>query len=106
MSFNTNLVMCLKFSQHLCAQNQTMIIRLRQILTIFLLLLFSLENVANAAIDNACRENFSASHNISAQKESITIFTWIIEQNENEERDDDKAHGLAAAFSPVASIKE
>jgi hypothetical protein len=78
-----------------------MIIRLRQILTVFLLLLFSLENVANAAIDNTCRENFSANQNLSAQKESVTIFMWIIEQNENEERDDDKTHGVIADFTLV-----
>src|SRR5882724_1944614 len=105
MSFNWNLVMCLKFSQPLGSQNPRMIIRLRQFLTIFLLLLFSLENVANASIYNAGRENFSVSHNVSTQKESLAIFTWIIEQNENEERDDDKTHGLAAEFAPVSLLK-
>ncbi|MEJ0056262.1 MAG: hypothetical protein WDN75_11750 [Bacteroidota bacterium] len=68
-----------------------MISRLRQILTISLLLLFSLENVANAAFD-AKPEKYSSSEQVSAHKENLTLFSWILEENENEERDDDKVH--------------
>jgi hypothetical protein len=79
-----------------------MISRLRQVLTVILLLLFSLENFANALVDDTSGEEFSVNHHLSTRKDNVTIFTWIIEQNENEEKSDDKAHGIAADLVPVS----
>lgn len=74
------------------AKFETMILRLRPVLTILLLLLFSLENVANGAMD-VCSEKNQNLHHLSAQKENLTLFSFIIEENESEERTDDKANG-------------
>ena len=68
-----------------------MINRLRQILTILLLLFFSLENVLLASSDTD-PEKYSAYDQVSSQKEYPPLFSWILEENESEERND-KAHG-------------
>ena len=69
-----------------------MILRLRPVLTILLLLVFSLENVANGAMD-VCSEKNQTRHHLSAQKENLTLFSYLIEENESEERNEDKANG-------------
>jgi hypothetical protein len=70
-----------------------MITRLRQFLTITLLVLFSLESVGNAFDADISSEEFSSTRHFSQQKKNLALLTWIIEQNENEERsDDDKVH--------------
>ena len=61
-------------------------------MTILLLLLFSLENVANGAMD-VCSEKNPTRHHLSAQKENLTLFSYLIEENESEERNDEKADG-------------
>ena len=74
-----------------------MISRLRQILTILLLLSFSLENVLLASLDTD-PEKYSTYDQVSSQKEYPPLFSWILEENENEERND-KAHGAPGDVS-------
>ncbi len=71
--------------------NWIMISKLRQILIISLLLLFSLENVANVAIDVSL-DKYSTKDLLTADKENHTALSWILEEKENEERNDDKVH--------------
>lgn len=77
--------------------NSTMISRLRQISTILLLLFFSLENVLLASSDTD-PEKYSTCDQVSSQKEYPPLFSWILEENENEERND-KAHGVPGDVS-------
>ncbi len=74
-----------------------MINRLRQISTILLLLFFSLENVLLASPDTD-PEKYSAYDQVSSQKEYPALFSWILEENESEERHD-KAHGTPGHVS-------
>ena len=67
--------------------------RLRQVSTISILLFFSAENLVPCAI-NAGPEKYSVQDQYSPQKEHTTIFSWILEENESETRNDTKAYGL------------
>ena len=77
------------FSTFASAKFEPMILRLRPVLTILLLLLFSLENVTYASMD-AGREKYSDNHHFSTHKETPVQLSFIIEESENEERNDDK----------------
>ena len=78
-----------------------MILRIRQILTILLLIFFSLENVVPACTDSE-PEKYSTKDQVSSHKEYRTIFSWILEETESEERNDNKAHGaLDVAHSSI-----
>lgn len=83
--------------------------RFQQILTIFLLLLFPLENVANAAIES-CAGGYSEVTTWSTDKDSFNFLSWILEENESEEKDDDKVfHGSPApaflhSYTPVSYL--
>lgn len=88
------------FSTFACAKFEPMILRLRPVLTILLLLLFSLENVTYASMDPG-REKYSDNHHFSRQKEKPVLLSFIIEENENEERNDDKVHGSATHNAPT-----
>ncbi len=74
-----------------------MILRLRQILTISLLLFFSVENVLPVSTDTD-PEQYSTYDQVSSQKEYPALFSWILEENESEERID-KAHGASGDVS-------
>ncbi|NOT74325.1 MAG: hypothetical protein HOP08_05300 [Cyclobacteriaceae bacterium] len=78
-----------------------MISRLRRILTISLLLLFSLENVANAVITTTF-EKYSPSEQVSTKKENVTFFSVLIEENENEEKSD-KSHAYLSEIPSISS---
>ena len=78
-----------------------MILRLRQILTISLLLFFSVENVLPVSTDTD-PEQYSTYDQVSSQKEYPALFSWILEENENEERID-KAHGASGDVSHPSS---
>ena len=74
--------------------------RLRQVLAFIVLLLFSLESLANISQD-AITQNLTSGQTISHAKEGFALFSFITEENENEERDDDKAHGLPLNLGTV-----
>ena len=82
-----------------------MILRLRPVLTILLLLLFSLENVANGAMD-VCSEKNQTRHHFSAQKENLTLFSYLIEENESEERDEQNNKWNEDSCKPDAKNKD
>jgi|GEM_PF-4660684 len=77
-----------------------MILRLRQILAISLLLFFSLENVLAVSTDTD-PEKYSIEDQVSSQKEYPPLFSWILEENESEERID-KAHGAPGDVSHLS----
>ena len=72
-----------------------MIRKLRQVLAVTVLLLFSWENVV-LAVSDVNPEKFSAYDQVSSLRGPGNIFSWILEENENEEHGDHKAHGTGA----------
>src|SRR5262245_22554876 len=78
--------------------------RVRQILTLIFLLLFSLENLA-AVIVPADAGKIISGCKIEVEKEKLGVTSFLFEGNE--ETDDDKVHGLAIllpANYPYSSV--
>jgi hypothetical protein len=80
-----------------------MIKRLRQAVTFALLVFFAVENMLPAAIDSHA-ENFSIVDRVSTPTDHCNVFSWVLEENETEERDDQKTHSDQVAFVATSVI--
>ena len=76
--------------------------RLRQLLTLIVLILFSAEILAGVSIETSA----ASSHHqiISQSKERVAFFSLLTQESENEERADDKPHGYAIDLAPAMRL--
>jgi hypothetical protein len=65
--------------------------RLQQAVTLSLLIFFMVENMLPAFID-AHADKFSTFYRVSTPTEHCNVFSWILEENETEERDDHRTY--------------